>query len=94
MATLEYTASIASGMMTDVVYSVIGNKRTMIARFSTPSTNSGYIRTGMPVVDLAAVSGTDNDVLTMAAATAGMGLNVYFSGHAAGYTGTIWIIGD
>jgi hypothetical protein len=94
MATVEYTASLASGYMTDAQYIVMGNKRVLAAHFCAPSTNSGYIRTGMPVVDMAGVTQTDIDAMYFATATVGMGVNVHFSGHAQWDTGTIFIIGD
>lgn len=89
----ELTASIASGYMTDVQYTVWGNKLIFLAHYSAPDAASGFIRPGMQVIDLAAIDEADPDAMYFTSTANVMGVEIHFSGQAAADTGYIYIVG-
>ncbi len=92
MAATVWTASAASGYMTDVQYLSVGNTRVMVGHYSCPSAGSNYIDTGMPILKWYEVEDADDGTYVLATNSVG-GLRLYFSGIAAGATGNFFIMG-
>lgn len=91
MAT-EYTMSVASGILTDVLWYAEGPKTVLEGHYSSPDATTGYIETGMYNVTDYYVQ--DADVTTFAFSAGSNGTYaVYFSGMVAGATGYISIKG-
>lgn len=91
MAT-ELTATVASGYMTDVVYGVSGSRRLLSGHYSSPTNQTHYIRTGMPILTYYNIP--DADPTTYSEATDGVGgILLYFSGFVVGSTGYFHIEG-
>lgn len=90
MATLM-TDSTSSGYMTNVSWGVFGNKRTLIAHYSSPSADTQYIVTGFPTVSYVHIQDADPGRYQFATNTVG-GVNVYWSGCVVGSTGYIFIL--
>jgi hypothetical protein len=91
MAT-TYTASIASGYMTDVVYANIGPSLVMMGHFVAPDNATALVDTGMFGVRLASMEGGDIDSTTSSANANGT-ITCIFSGHGAGDSGMIMVWG-
>jgi hypothetical protein len=92
MAT-HYTSSLASGNLTDVQYYTVGNRRCFQAKYSAPDAATAYVDIGIPTFSYAKMDSAD-DASThhSSLGSAGAFLRVYFSGHAAGDTGYIFIL--
>lgn len=100
MPIVEYTASAASGYLTSVQYFNIGNQIAIVGHYSA-TTGSGFIRTGLQIINYANFpDGDESSSWTYTAtggggtAYAGFGLNFHFSGQADGATGQFIIIGQ
>lgn len=91
MAT-EYTASIASGYMTDVTYADIGPQLLMQAHFVAPDANTAIIETGMFNPILGTMNHGDIDTFYFSAGANGTYAFVA-SGHGAGDSGIIMVWG-
>lgn len=91
MATV-YTASIASGYMTDVVYADIGPQLVMMAHYVAPDNQTAIIETGMFQVVLGSFTHGDLDTYTQSANANGT-ITFIASGHAAADSGMIMIWG-
>lgn len=97
MAT-EYTASVASGYATDVLFYSEGPYRIMRGHYSAPSNATGYIETGMRQVDNYFVQDADPTTFVMSSTSTSASappatIAVYFSGMVAGATGYFEFIG-
>lgn len=91
MAT-ELTATAASGYMTDVAWISLGNRRAMTAHYSSPTNQTHFIRTGMPILTWYNVP--DADPTTYSETTDGVGgILLYFSGFVVGSTGYFLVVG-
>jgi len=91
MAT-TYTASIASGYMTDVVYADVGPQLIMMAHFVAPNSATAIIETGMFGIRMGAF--THGDLATFTSSANANGTYAFIaSGHAAGDSGIIMIWG-
>ena len=92
MAT-QFTASTASGYLTNVSVDYIGNNIAWSAHFSSPGNATGYVSPGMNSfmwMDIPTA-----DPTTFVASTNSIGsLDLYFSGLVTGSTGYILIIGN
>lgn len=89
----EFTASIASGYMTDVQFVNWGNKVVFMAHYSAPDATSSFINLGMQVVDMAAIDEADPDAMYFTSTANVCGIQLCFSGHAAADTGYIYVVG-
>jgi len=91
MAVTVYTASAASGYMTDVQYGVMGNKRYFTAHFS-GAAGTANLYVGFPTVSFALMDGSD-PAMTITSLTDGAGgIIVQFSGQAAACTGRFFVL--
>jgi hypothetical protein len=92
MAT-EYTASLASGYMTNVMADVaIGPFRCFIGHYSAPSADTGYVNPGMTRILFVNVQDADPTTYQQTANSVG-GKTLSFSGLVTGSTGEIFILG-
>jgi hypothetical protein len=90
MAT-QFTDSIASGYMTDVMWGNMGNKRSFMAHYSSPVAATGYVEVGFNTISYIHVQDADPTAYQLSANAHG-GLAVYFSGLVVGSTGYMMIV--
>lgn len=92
MAT-KYTASAASGYLTNVSVGYIGANRAFFAHYSAPGNATAYVSPGMNSFQYYLIQ--DADPTTYQEATNSVGsLDLYFSGLVTGSTGYIFILGN
>ncbi len=91
MATV-YTSSIASGYMTDVLYSDVGPQLFMMAHYVAPDAATAIIETGMFNPVLGTMEHNDIDTVYFSAGANGTYAFVS-SGHGAGDSGFIMVWG-
>lgn len=91
MAT-TYTASMASGYMTDVSYANQGPMLLMMAHYVAPDAATAIIETGMFNVILGTMEHNDIDTVSFSAGANGTYAFVS-SGHAGGDSGIIMVWG-
>lgn len=85
MAT-TYTASAASGYLTNVIFYDEGPLLVMAGHYSAPGVDTGLIETGMYAVDYYYVQDADTTTFVQTAGSNGT-IGVYFSGMVSGATG-------
>jgi hypothetical protein len=90
---VEYTASISSGILTDVVHDTVGPFQRMLGHYSAPSNATGIIETGMFAVANAFVQDADPTTYVQSANANGT-IAVLFSGLVTGATGCFEIKGN
>ena len=95
---VEYTASIASGYATDVVFYSEGSFRIMEGHYSAPSNATGFIETGFRNVDNYYIQDADPTTIVFTSTSTSASappatIGVYFSGMVAGATGYFEIKG-
>jgi hypothetical protein len=89
----KFTASTASGYMTNPMYDVsIGPFRSFVAHYSSPSAATAYVDPGMNSIIFVQAQDADPTTYQYATNSAG-GQTVYFSGLVTGSTGYIFILG-
>ena len=91
-AAVELTASLASGYLTNVQWTVAGDRRVLEAHFSSPSNGCFFVRTGMPYLTWWSVDQAD-PVTYYSTTDGGFGQLLYFSGWVTGATGQIRVEG-
>jgi len=93
MAATKFTASTASGYMTNAMWDVsIGPFRCFTAHYSSPTATSQYISLGMHAIVFPYVEDADPSTLYYTANSVG-GVDLYFSGNITGSTGYIFVLG-
>ncbi len=86
MAATVYTASVASGHLTDVTYYNEGSRLIMYGHYSSPGVSTGLIETGMYEVEYYNVQDADPTTYVQTSGSNGT-IGVYFSGMVGGATG-------
>jgi hypothetical protein len=97
MAT-EYTASVASGYATNVLFYSDGPFRIMNGHYSAPSADTGYIETGFRHIDTYYIQDADPTTIIFSSTSTSASappatLAVFFSGMVTGATGYFEIKG-
>lgn len=94
MAYQEMTQALlaADGSLFNITYADLGPQLIMQGHYSSPSSGSQYIDTGMQQVFMIAVTGADYDQTTASAQANGT-YRVIFSGLTTGLTGEFFIWG-
>ena len=92
MAVTDFTASIASGALTDVLFFNNGPQLWMVGHFVAPASGTALIEPGMFNVSMAAIEKVDVDTQYFSANSNGT-YAVLASGLATGESGYFMIVG-
>lgn len=90
---VQYTASTASGYLTNVQMDYFGNNYVWSAHFSSPGNATAYVTPGMNSFMFMDIPVADPTTFVPATNSIGS-LDLYFSGLVTGSTGYIMIVGN